>query len=244
MSTAGSVERAHEPGDAAPRRRSRRPAWGKLAVGAVILGALAAAWQWTPLSDYLAAERVATWARTLRDVPWAPVAVMLAYVPAAFVMFPRPVLTLFGVIAFGPWLGFVYGMAGILLSAVATYYAGRALSPATVRRLAGDKLDDVNRALRRHGLLAVFAIRIVPVAPFLVESIVAGAARVKLWHYTLGTFGGMLPGVLATTVFGDQIATALEDTSKINYGLIAAIVLVFIAMTWYVKRWFQKSGER
>jgi len=90
----------------------------------------------------------------------------------------------------------------------------------------------------------VFAIRIVPVAPFVVESIVAGAARVKLWHYTLGTFGGMLPGVLATTAFGDPLATALEDTSKINYGLIAAIVLVFIAMTWYAKRWFQRSGER
>lgn len=244
MSTARSIERAQASAGATPRRPPRRPAWGKLALIALALAALAAAWQWTPLSEYLTPERVSSWAGTVRGVPWSPVAVMLVYVPAAFVMFPRPVLTLFGVIAFGPWLGFVYGMAGILLSAVATYYAGRALSAATVRRVAGDKLDDVNRALRRHGLLAVFAIRIVPVAPFFVESIVAGAARVRLWHYTLGTFGGMLPGVLATTVFGDQIATALEDTSKINYGLIAAIVLVFVAMTWYVKRWFEKIGEQ
>lgn len=241
MSTAGSVEQAHHAPIAPARRRPRRPAWGKLALFALLLAALAAAWHWTPLSEYLTAARVTTWARTVRDVPWAPIAVALAYVPAAFVMFPRPVLTLFGVIAFGPWLGFVYGMTGILLSAVATYYAGRALSQDTVRRLAGDRLDDVNKALRRHGLLAVFAIRIVPVAPFLVESIVAGAARVKLWQYALGTFGGMLPGVLATTVFGDQIATALEDTSKINYGLIAAIVVAFVAMTWAVKRWFERQ---
>lgn len=54
----------------------------------------------------------------------------------------------------------------------------------------------------------------------------AGAARIKLWHYIAGTFLGMLPGVLATTIFGDQIATALEDVSKINYGLLGAAAVV------------------
>ena len=39
-------------------------------------------------------------------------------------MFPRPLITLFAVIAFGPWLGFVYSMTGILLAALVTYYVG------------------------------------------------------------------------------------------------------------------------
>lgn len=229
------------PSPPSPRARRRRPAWGKIVVFAIVVAALAAVWHYTPVSDYLTHERVTGWARVVREAPWAPLALMAAYTPAAFVMFPRPVVTLFAVIAFGPWMGFTYSMIGIILAALATYYAGRALKPGTVRRIAGDRLDSVTEALRRHGLLAVFAIRIVPVAPFLVEGIIAGATRVKVWHYAAGTFGGMLPGVLTTTVFGDQIATALDDTSKINYWLIGGIAVGFAVMTWYVHRWFTRQ---
>jgi phospholipase D1/2 len=229
--------------DAGLKRKGRRPAWGRILIAAAVFAALAAAWRFTPLSELITAERVIAWARALRGVSWAPIAVMLAYTPAAFVMFPRPLLTLFTVIAFGPWLGFAYGMTGILLSALATYYAGRVLRPDTVKRLAGDKLDDVTKALRRHGRLAMLAVRIVPAAPFAVEGIIAGALRIKVWDYALGTFLGMLPGVLATTVFGDQIATALEDPSRINWWLVGAVIIALLAMTWFVRRWFASEAS-
>jgi len=50
------------------------------------------------------------------------------------------------VIAFGPWLGFAYGMTGLLVSAYATYYAGRLLKPRTVSRLG---IDVSRHAARR-----------------------------------------------------------------------------------------------
>jgi len=217
---------------------TRRPAWGKLAAIVLVCAALAAAWRYTPLSELVTAERVIAWARAVRGTWWAPVAVVLIYTPAAFVMFPRPLLTLLTVIAFGPWLGFAYGMAGILLSAAATYYAGRVMRPKTVERLAGGNLDAVRAKLRRHGLAAMTAIRIVPAAPFALEGILAGAMRVKLWQYLLGTFIGMTPGVLATSVFGDQIAHALEDPSTINWWLIGAVLIAFVLLTLLLRRWF------
>lgn len=224
----------------APARR-RGPAWGKIVAFAVVLAALAAAWRYTPLSDYLTYERINGWARAVGEAPWSPLALIAAYTPAAFLMFPRPLVTLFGVIAFGPWLGFTYGMTGIILAALATYYAGRGVSPQTVKRLAGDKIEHVTGVLRKHGLMAVFAIRIVPAAPFVVEGMIAGAARIKVWQYALGTFLGMLPGVLTTTVFGDQIASAFEDASKINYWMIGGAVAAFAVMTWFVRRWFKRQ---
>lgn len=219
---------------------TRRPAWGKLAAIVLACAALAAAWRYTPLSELVTPERIIAWARAVRGTGWAPVAVVLVYTPAAFIMFPRPLLTLLTVIAFGPWLGFAYGMAGILLSAAATYYAGRVMRPATVERLAGGNLDAVRAKLRRHGLAAMTAIRIVPVAPFALEGILAGAMRVKLWQYMLGTFFGMVPGVLATSVFGDQIAHALEDPSTINWWLIGAVLVGFVLLTVLVRRWFAR----
>jgi len=220
----------------------RSPAWGKLLAIVVVVAALAAAWRYTPLSEYITAERITGWARAIRGWSWAPLVVMFLYTPAAFVMFPRPVLTLLTVIAFGPWLGFAYGMTGIIGSALATYYVGRLLPEKTLQRLAGDKLDDVIRALRRRGLMAMLAVRIIPVAPFAVEGFIAGAVPIKLWEYTLGTFLGMLPGVLATSVFGGQLTAALEDPSTINWWIVGGVIVAMVALTWYVKRWFASQN--
>jgi phospholipase D1/2 len=95
--------------------------------------------------------------------------------------------------------------------------------------------------LRRRGLVAMFAVRVVPVAPFAVEGMIAGAARIKVFDFLAGTFLGMLPGTLTTSVFGDQIATAVEDPSRINWWLIVGAVVVFAIMIVVVKRWFARE---
>jgi uncharacterized membrane protein YdjX (TVP38/TMEM64 family) len=218
-----------------------RPAWGKIVLIALAVAGLAAAWRYTPLAQYVAPERIIDWAHKIGEAPWAPIVVMAAYTPAAFVMFPRPLITLFAVIAFGSVLGFIYGLIGILGAALATYYAGRVMRPHSVRRLIGDKLNDMTVVLRRRGLLACFAMRVVPAAPFVIEGIAAGAVRIKVWHYSLGTLLGMAPGTLTTSVFGDQIQTALEDPSRINYWLIAGVVVFFIVLIMIVRRWFIKQ---
>jgi uncharacterized membrane protein YdjX (TVP38/TMEM64 family) len=159
-------------------------------------------------------------------------------------MFPRPLITLAAVVAFGPWLGFVYAMGGILIATAAGYYAGRLFDRDTVRRIAGRRLNRLTHALRERGLLAMTAVRLVPVAPFAVESVVAGAIRLKLRHVLAGTFFGMLPGTLTATVFGDQIETALKDPSQINWWLVAGVLLLLGVASYVVQRWFRKMEQR
>jgi uncharacterized membrane protein YdjX (TVP38/TMEM64 family) len=168
---------------------------------------------------------------------------MLAYTPACFVMFPRPLITLASVIAFRPWLGFVYALTGILFSAIVTYYLGKRMRRDTVRRLAGPHLDKMVEVLKKHGLLALTLLRLVPMAPFAVEGIVAGAVRLKLWHLVLGTAIGMLPGTLATTVLGGQIESALSG-GRFNWWIVSGVALVLVAGVWYVKRWFGRMASR
>ena len=177
-------------------------------------------------------------------MPWAPLVVIFIYTPSAFVMFPRPLLTLLTVIAFGPWLGFLYGMAGILTAALATYYVGVLLPPRWVERVAGRSFAPVAESLRKHGVLAVLAVRIMPAAPFAVEGAIAGGLRIKVRDYLLGTFLGMLPGVLATTVFGDQIAGWLEDPETISWWVVAAVVLFVVATTYFARRWLRGKGQK
>jgi uncharacterized membrane protein YdjX (TVP38/TMEM64 family) len=166
-----------------------------------------------------------------------PILTVLLYTPVAFTLFPRPLLTLFAVIAFGPFMGFVYAMLGIELSAWVSFVLGKKMNRNTVRRIAGTKLNGILQVLRRRGLLAMTALRLVPIAPFLVEGVVAGAARVKLSDFMIGTALGMLPGTLTSTVFGDQLRTWLEDPSRINYWAIALVLGLLGIATWLVRRW-------
>jgi phospholipase D1/2 len=211
--------------------------WGSIAVAAIVVAALAAAWHYTPLSEVITRENVGAWARSVREIPWAPAVVILAYTPAALILFPRPLLTLLAVVAFGPWLGFACAIAGIAVATLTTYYAGRALPQPVVKRLAGEKFERVKKRLREHGLLTVFLVRLVPVAPFAIEGIVAGAARMKLWQYVLGTLLAMTPVVLAETVFGVQLGAALRDPSQANYWIAAAAVLAMAMLTFGLAWW-------
>jgi phosphatidylserine/phosphatidylglycerophosphate/cardiolipin synthase-like enzyme len=219
------------------------PAWGRLALFALLLAALTALWRYTPLAHVITAENAIAWAKEFAGQPWAPWAVMLAYTPACFVMFPRPLITLAGVVAFGPWLGFFYALFGIVGSALVTYYVGRRMRRDTIRRLAGPRLDRMVDVLKKHGLLAMTLLRLVPIAPFAVEGFVAGAVRLKLWHLAAGTAIGMLPGTLVTTVFGDQLETALAG-GDINWWLVGGCVALLAGGTLMVKRWFSRMAGR
>jgi phospholipase D1/2 len=225
------------------KRKARKPAWGKLVAFALVLAALAAAWRWTPLAEIITAERILGWTRTVRETWWAPIVLMAAYTPAAFVLLPRPLLTLVIVMTFGVLLGLVYATSGVLIAAVITYYAGRLLPKKTLQRLAGDALERAGKLLREHGVVAVFGSNMLPTPPFVVQNMIAGAVRIPLWKFMLGTLLALLPGMLAWTVFGDQINAAMEDTSKINWWLVGAALLLLVAFTFLARRYLAKRFQ-
>ena len=219
------------------------PAWGKLVLLLAAIISLTLLWRATPLAHVVSPENVIEWARDFAAHWWAPVAVMALFTPACLVMFPRPLITLAAVIAFGAAPGFLYSLIGITASAIVTYYIGRRMRRDTVRRLAGDKLDRMAEVLKKYGLLAMTLLRLVPLAPFAVESIVAGAIHMRLWHVLVGTAIGLIPGTLATTIFGDQIETALSGGS-INWWVVGSVLGLLVAGVWAVNRWFRKMARR
>jgi uncharacterized membrane protein YdjX (TVP38/TMEM64 family) len=217
------------------------PLWKKIGLTLVSLIALALVWRFTPMADLLTADNVRDVSQQIAQYWWAPLIVILAYTPASLVMFPRPLITLSAVVAFGAWAGFAYAMTGILLSAAVHYAAGRTLDRNTVRRIAGRKLNRLMNMLRRRGLVAMTAVRLIPLAPFAVEGFVAGAVRIRLWHFLVGTFIGMLPGALTATVFADQFEAALRDVSTINWQLVGGVAIGCAVFVLLVRRWLNRQ---
>ncbi|HXF17814.1 MAG TPA: VTT domain-containing protein, partial [Burkholderiales bacterium] len=212
--------------------------WGIALMTIVVLAGLLLAWRFTPLAQLATPDNIIGWAHDFAGRWWAPLLVILAYTPACFVMFPRPLITLFAIVAFGTKIGVVYAVIGVMLSAEMTYLAGRLFDRGTVRRVAGEKLNRVSEVLRRRGLLAVTALRLVPAGPFAVVGLVAGAIRIKLWHYTVGTAIGLVPGTLATLMIGDQLEAGIQDPSTINYWPVVGAVVVLAAAAFAGRRWF------
>ena len=201
------------------------------------------AWRFTPLASVVTPDRVIGFFDEFSRYWWAPLLVLAAYTPASFVMFPRPLITMAAVVAFGPWEGLSYAMAGVVLAAVAGYAVGRTVHRDTVRRLAGPQLNRLSAVLPRRGIVAVMLVRLVPIAPYAVVNMVMGAMRIRLRHFVAGTFLGMLPGGLAATVLSEQVATALRDPSLLNGWMIGAAVAGFAALAYFGQRMLRRMDR-
>ena len=232
----------------APETEERRGASGvKIVLGAIAVAVvLTLVWRYTPLADVVTPERAIGWAQDFSRYWWAPLVVILAYLPASLIMFPRWLITLMAVAAFGPWAAFAYAQTGVLTAAIAGYIVGEYVNRDTVRHMAGRRVNKLSEILRHQhrGLLAVTLVRLVPVAPFMVVNVVMGAMRIRLHHFVIGTVLGMLPGMLATTVLGDQITMALADPSRINYWLVALAGLALAGAAAFGHWWLGREPRK
>jgi phospholipase D1/2 len=174
------------------------------AVVAFLLG-LAAMWAWTPLGEWLTVARLAAAAERVRTMPGAPLVVIVAYIVGSAVMLPLTILIVATILVFGPWTGIAYALAGSLCAAAIVYGAGRTLWRDLVDRLAGRHLDRLVRRLSRRGVLAIAIVRLLPVAPFTVVNLVAGALRLRFAPFMVGSLLGLVPGVVLIALLGIAI---------------------------------------
>lgn len=193
--------------------------------------ALAAAWRWTALGDWLAPGRLRELGEALRQLPASPLLVLGAFVAGSLLVVPVTGMIAAAMLVFGPWLGMTYSFGGSLLGAAATYGLGRIAGRRAVRRIAGSRLDRLSRELGRRGVLAVATVRIIPVAPFTVINLVAGTTHISLRDFLLGTLIGLAPGVVAAALFIDRILAALRNPGAGTVALLIGLaVLVVIGM--------------
>jgi phosphatidylserine/phosphatidylglycerophosphate/cardiolipin synthase-like enzyme/uncharacterized membrane protein YdjX (TVP38/TMEM64 family) len=233
------------PREAPERRAARRfplRRFAMVSAGIILVAfALAIVWTRTPLAGFVTLQSASAWADWFAERWWAPLLIIAAYTPAALLMFPRWIITIAAVMAFGPWRGFAMGTAGMVLAAVATFLPGRIVGRERVQRFTGPRLKRIAHFLQHRGLLAVMTVRVLPVAPFPVVNLAMGALRVPLRHFVLGTLIGILPGMLAATVLSDQLAAALEEPGRVNAWLVAAAVLVLGALAYLGQRVMRRT---
>ena len=219
-----------------PRQRKRR-IWIAAAVLLLLL-AMTAAWRWTPLAHQIDIRTIIARAVSLRHNPARHVIIFAAYVIGSFVSFPVPLLILATAFIFGPLLGTAYSFVGCLIGAAATYGAGYLMGKDFVRRMAGKKWQKIEKTIAQTGIMAVAAMRLLPVAPFTIVNIVSGAVKMPAWSYFAGSLIGLAPGIIVINLFAHQFARAIRDPGVGTYALlVASIALAVVGSIWLKRKY-------
>src|SRR5579859_1737288 len=112
---------------------------------------------------------------------------ILAYAGLVALSVPGSVLfTLAGGFLFGPLLGTAYTLIGATSGATLVFLAARAGLAGLAAR--GPWVRRFENGFRRNGLNYLLVLRLIPVVPFWLLNLVAGAIGLKLRVFLLGTF--------------------------------------------------------
>ncbi len=201
----------------------------------IVLGAMIL-WRYTPLAELVEPDRIATWMEQMSESAWAPLVVIAAFVVGGLVMFPLTLLITATAVVFPPWLAIALSVGGALANAITLYFIGRGLMRQTMTHAFGAYVETLRRALDRSGIIAVATIRMVPIAPYTLVNLAAGAIDVRLRDYILGTALGLLPGTLALTIFGHQLREIVANPTVTNIALLVGAVLAWIGLSLGLQR--------
>jgi phosphatidylserine/phosphatidylglycerophosphate/cardiolipin synthase-like enzyme/membrane protein DedA with SNARE-associated domain len=176
--------------------------------------------------------------------PLAPVVVVVLFVCGGLVGFPVTVLIAATAVSFGAWPGLPYAAAGAMASAAVTYGVGTWLGAGVLRRVLGPRLNRIRRGIARRGILAITAVRLVPVAPFTLVNLVAGALKISLPDYLIGTALGLVPGLAAMSVLGDRLGRIMTDPSLFDLGILVAVVVAWLGLSIGLQGLFTRARRR
>ena len=126
-------------------------------------------------------------------------------------------------------------------SALLSYLIGHLTGKNFIRYFAGKKVNSISKRLAKRGIWTILFLRIVPVAPFAVINLLAGASHIRLRDYTLGTLIGMIPGVLLLSLFFGSLMQFILNMETQNIILVAVLMGVAILSIFMVTRYLYKK---
>lgn len=180
----------------------------RLVILAAVLAVAALAATMLPIRDVLAG--FLEWVDGLGA--WGPLLVAAAYVPATVLFVPGSLLTLGAGALFGVGVGTIAVSLGSTLGSTAAFLVGRFLARDWVAaRVAGNaKFAALDAAVGEQGFKIVLLTRLSPVFPYNMLGYMYGITKVKLHHYVLASWIGMLPGTVLYVYLGALAGTVAK----------------------------------
>ena len=181
--------------------------------------------------------------------PWGPIIFIGIYVVATVFFIPGSVLTLGAGAVFGVVLGSVYVSISATLGATAAFLVGRYLARDAIARKIekNEKFTTIDRAVAAEGWKIVFLTRLSPVFPFTLLNYAFGLTKVRLSHYVVASWIGMIPGTVMYVYLGSLVKVSAGQRQRTTgewllYGVgLLATIVVTVFVTRIAKRALAKK---
>jgi phospholipase D1/2 len=201
-------------------------------------------WRYTPLAQFVTPRRIAEWLASFKEIPGAPLIVVVLFVLSGLIAFPLTLMIAATGMAFDPLLALCISVVGALASASVTYLIGARWLHGMTKAALGTAREKVHAALHHGGIIAVAALRTLPVAPFTIVNVVAGSLRVPFRDYFLGTLLGIAPGTLMMTAFGARLRRTFMNPTSGNVLVLIGVILAWLVLAFILQRWVTRSRAR
>jgi uncharacterized membrane protein YdjX (TVP38/TMEM64 family) len=159
---------------------------------------------------------------------------------------PGEVPQIAGGYLFGPWLGSLLSIGGILVGSTIDFFLARFAGTPFVRALfPADQVDRLGRLLGTRGArVAFFLLFLIPGIPKDILCYVAGLSPMRFLFFAGASTLGRLPGIVGSAFIGDAAAARRWP---LVIGLGAGAVVLFVA-GWLlrepIQRWIEGMAAR
>ena len=213
----------------------RQHVW-RAATVLIPIAAAIAVWHFADLSSYKSAQDVAQAINRVAERPGGWALVPLGFAAGSMLFVPVNALIAGVTLSFPPLQGFLFAMAGGLIGAFLTYFVGILFGTSVVELLRGPRVDQVVHKLRRNPFRTSLVLHLLPIGNFTAVNLLAGALRVPLGGFMLGTTLGLLPGVIFFAFLAGQLPGLLKNPRPLSIALLVAGLLAAVVLGFVIKR--------
>lgn len=153
----------------------------------------------------------------------AGVTYILLYTFRTIILFPASLLTIASGLIFGPWLGITLTIIGENASANFAFVMARWLGRDFVGKESG-LIRDWDVKIRTNALPSVVAMRLINL-PFDPVNFACGLTSMRHRDYLIGTFIGIIPGLVSLVLLGGSVSANVENRILIFSSAVVIFIL-------------------
>lgn len=171
--------------------------------------------------------------------PWVAVP---AFVAGSLVVTPVTAMIALCGLLFDPWIAVLTATAGMLASTAVNHWIGAHFGNAISTRVPASVTRRINRVAEASDAWSLAGLRLIPIAPFTVINLVAGASGVNLRDFLVGSIIGMGPGIVLICLSVDRARAALQGEAVFDPWIVVAIAVAGVAIIG-LRAWQQKARK-
>lgn len=170
---------------------------------------------------------------------WAPVVTISLHVLQVLTApIPGTAIDAVNGLLFGPWLGTLYSMTGLIIGSTIVMALTRRFGRPLVERFVDSKsIERIDQLVEKRGSLVIFLIFLLPFLPDDAVCFLAGLTPIPLMELVLLAMIGRFPGVFVANLLGSQ-AQSFELWQWI------VVMLLFMLLAGFVWRYRIEVREK